>query len=102
MPPTDRRSRDDPDAGPPGAASPQRVQVALVAGPSPRPAAEVETLLRRRLRFIGLLSTAVWGVASVLFAFQVALDKRPPAEVWLDAASAWAMFLVVVRGMGMR
>ncbi len=68
----------------------------LATGPSPRLAAEVQTLLRRRLRFFSVLSTVVWGVASVLHAIQVPLDTRPPAEVWLGAASIWAMFLVVV------
>ncbi len=38
----------------------------------------------------------MWAVASALHAILVPLDARPSAEVWLGAASIWAMFLVVV------
>jgi serine/threonine-protein kinase len=74
---------------------PRRMNVVLAAGPSPRPAAEVETLLRRRLRFFSVVGTGVYAVTSLLYYLQT-IGPWPHDEFWLVPWTNWAVFLVFV------
>src|SRR5947209_8250466 len=86
MLPTDRPTQDHQSAGARNEGKPERIKVALVRGPSPHDTAEVQTLLRRRLLFLGMLTTAGLAFGSVGYLVRVALTAQAFAEYWLEPA----------------
>ena len=79
-----------------GEVQPERIKVALAVGPSLRATAELQTLLRRRLRLFSTTAAALCTVGSGVYVLQVARDPRPLAAYWLEPASVWAASVVVV------
>jgi serine/threonine-protein kinase len=96
MPPTDELTKDYESAGARRGPQPERIQVARAAEASLRSPAELQALLRRRLRFLSLVAAAVYACTSVVYLLQVVRDFQPSAEFWLEPSIHWAVFLAVV------
>jgi serine/threonine-protein kinase len=56
-----------------------RIPVVLVAGPGPSPTSEVQALLRKRLRFQGLLGTSGFTLFTVFLGVSLNLGSSQPA-----------------------
>jgi eukaryotic-like serine/threonine-protein kinase len=94
MPQTNELTRDYQSAA--SEAQSERVKVALVKGPGLRVTAEVQDLLRRRLRFVSLVATAAYTCTSVIYVFQVAWTSQPFGKFWLEPSLNWTVWLIFV------
>jgi serine/threonine-protein kinase len=96
MPRADELTKDYQSASAPEEVRPERIKVALVAGPGPRTTTELQDLLRRRLRFLGVVVTAGYAcTAGIYLVHAVWMTSRPLSEFWLEPSWNWTVFLVV-------
>jgi serine/threonine-protein kinase len=91
MPPTDELTRDYQPARAPGEGQPERIKVALIQGTSPHPTGEIQTVLRKRLRFIALLLTGGMAVCLLMMLLSPRIDWRHFAVYAFVFAVAFAL-----------
>jgi eukaryotic-like serine/threonine-protein kinase len=74
---------------------PERIKAALARELSPRAAVEVQSLLRRRLRFFSLMALAGAGIGSSAYLAKPYWDPRPFTANWFEPSFVWFVSAVV-------
>jgi hypothetical protein len=88
---------DDAPAGPPQ----REVQVAWVAGRGPPFAGEIQALLRKRLRLMGLVGSVIYGCFTVTSAHPIFRNVEVFIDNWFYYPIFWSAFVVFAAMTGL-
>src|ERR1700687_7081 len=94
MPLTDEITKDYQSGGARSEVQPERIKIAFAAGRGPQLAVEIEALLRKRLRLMGLLVSAIYGYFTVTSALPIFRNVAFFLENWFYYPLFWSAFLV--------
>jgi serine/threonine-protein kinase len=97
IPPGPERSPGLPETvNAPPSPSPQRLPLALAAGTGPEPASDLQTLLRKRLRFISLVVLGIYGYRLVSLGWFFVADFDRIFQYWVHVPANVLAFLTAV------